>query len=421
MMRTTQPLFRPEVFAKRRAHWLAPIRLTLPVPYRALACAAVVILALLVGALFLGEHTRRIRVEGQLVPEQGLLSIHAAQAGTVARAIVQEGELVAEGQPLLEISTDVDSAAMGGTRAAIANELGSQRSRLETEIDAKERLARLASDELESRVGTAVEQLAQIDQQLAIQSELVESSRKLLERIRPLENRGYISVAQVQQQRVAALNAEADLLTLRRQRSDKQEQLNALRGQQKELPLSTASQVSELRRKLAENQAAAVANEAQRAVVLRAPHSGEVVNLAVFEGQAVAAGQRVLNLVPKDSALLAQLWVPSDAAGNVRPGIRVAIRYRAFPYEKYGIQYGTIAQFSPSVILPDEIMALFGLKKDEPQFRAMVQLDRQEIASMPRSLKSGMLFDADILLEQERLIDWILGPLYRTPSDATHA
>lgn len=421
MMRTTQPLFRPQVFANRNAHRLAPIRLTLPVPYRVLTCAALATLTLLACAILLGEHTRRVRVEGQLIPAQGLLSVNAAQMGTVVHAIVREGEEVIEGQPLLEISTDVDSVAIGRTRAAIADELRAQQSRLEAEIEAKEQLARQSAEELESRVRTAIDQLAHLDQQLAIQAQLVEISRKLLERIRPLENRGYISVAQVQQQQMAALNAQADLLMLRRQRSDKQEQLTLLRGQQKELPLSTASQVSELRRALAENQASAAANEAQRAVVLRAPHGGEVVNLAVVEGQAVAAGQRVLNLVPKNSELLAQLWVPSHAAGNVRRGIRVAIRYRAFPYEKYGIQYGTVAQFSQSVILPDEIMALSGLKKDEPQFRATVQLDRQEVASMPRSLKSGMLFDADILLESEPLIDWILEPLYRTPADATHA
>lgn len=158
----------------------------------------------------------------------------------------------------------------------------------------------------------------------------------------------------------------------------------------------------------------AEANEARRAIVLRAPESGVIANLVVRNQQAVTAGQRLLSILPQGSLLEAELWLPSRAIGFLETGKRVTLRYHAFPYQKFGQQGGRVREISQSAIAAPELTGLLGRTITEPLFRVLVQLDRQTVSAYGRAepLKPGMTVDADILLDKRRLIEWVLEPLY---------
>lgn len=50
----------------------------------------------------------------------------------------------------------------------------------------------------------------------------------------------------------------------------------------------------------------------------------------------------------------------------------------------------------------------------EPMYRIRLKLDRQSVQAYGKSmpLRSGMLVDASVLLEQRRLYEWVLEPLF---------
>lgn len=50
----------------------------------------------------------------------------------------------------------------------------------------------------------------------------------------------------------------------------------------------------------------------------------------------------------------------------------------------------------------------------EPVYRLRAKLTQQQMQAFGKSffLKSGMLFEADIMLEQRTLIEWLLEPIY---------
>ena len=50
----------------------------------------------------------------------------------------------------------------------------------------------------------------------------------------------------------------------------------------------------------------------------------------------------------------------------------------------------------------------------EPLYRVRVRLERQDVTvyGRPLALRPGALLDASILLEQRRLYEWLLDPLY---------
>lgn len=128
----------------------------------------------------------------------------------------------------------------------------------------------------------------------------------------------------------------------------------------------------------------------------------------------VGAGQSLLSILPAGSALQAQLLVPSRAIGFIEPGSRVVMRYQAFAYQKFGQQYGRVADISRSALTPAEVEALVGQQPREPVYRVKVTLDSQRVLAYghPEPVRPGMALDADILMERRRLIEWVFEPLY---------
>ncbi|MEO5811763.1 MAG: HlyD family efflux transporter periplasmic adaptor subunit, partial [Rhodanobacter sp.] len=261
-------------------------------------------------------------------------------------------------------------------------------------------------------------QLAQIAGQLAIQRQQVSSNQQMLDRMQPLAAKGYVSGLQIQQQRAASLNAQAQYKTLMRQQLDTQQQIDATQQQLAQLPLDVAGKVNDTQRQIATINQSMAQNEQQRAVVLRAPRAGVVSSVLLKEGQTVNTGQPLLSILPAGSTLQAQLLVPSRAIGFIEPGNHVVMRYRAFAYQKFGQQYGRVTDISRSALSQPDLAALFGAQPSQPQFeplyRVQVALDSQSVLAYGKqeSVKPGMALDADILMDRRRLIEWVFEPLY---------
>jgi membrane fusion protein len=407
-------LFRPEALAAKRGEWLGTIQLAAPLSGWVLCAIALALAVGLLAFLTFGHYTRRERVSGQLLPAQGLLSVGSPNAGTVARVLVHEGDGVKHGDALIEISGELDSAALGGTRALISTQLRAQRTRLQADLDDQRRLADQQASGLRARLAMLRDQIAQIDAQLALQRKQTDSAQQLLDKIAPLRDKGYVSAIQIQQEEANVLNGRSQLKALQRQRLDAQQQIADATQQLAQIPLNLAGKHNDTHRALAEIDQQLAQNEAQRAVVLRAPADAIVSTLPVDTGQAVAAGQTLLTLVPSGSQLQAQLLVPSSGVGFVRAGDRVVLRYRAYPYQKFGLHYGRVAQVSRSALTPNEIAAITGQAANEPLYRVAVKLDDTSVLAYGKRepLKAGMALDADILQERRRLIEWVFEPLY---------
>jgi len=166
---------------------------------------------------------------------------------------------------------------------------------------------------------------------------------------------------------------------------------------------------------MAQNEQTLAQNEADRATVLRAPENGVVSSVLIKPGQVVAAGQSLLAVMPQGSPLQAQLLVPSSAIGFVHVGTDVVLHYQAFPYEKFGVQHGSVVSISRSALTPSEVTTLLGQQPPpEALYRVQVQLAVEHIEAYGKlePLKPGMALDADMLLDKRRMIEWIFEPLY---------
>lgn len=414
-MQQAQGLFRKEVIEAQTTSPLGVVRLATPVSHQVWTLAALGAAAAIVAWLFFGHYTRREHVTGSLVPQAGLLTVTARSAGTVTALQVAEGSVVHAGDALLTISDERSSAALGDTSAAISAQLRQQQSRLRADLVDTQHLADAQANDLRMQQHMLHTQIQQTDGQLAIEQRQVAQLTDLLHRFEVLGTKGYASALDIEQQRTQELDAESQVKTLTRQRSESEEQLKSLADQLAQLPLSTATKLNDLHRQIDQDEQSLAQNEADRAIVLRAPENGVVSSVLIKPGQAATPGQSLLAVMPRGSQLQAQLLVPSSAIGFVHVGTPVVLHYQAFPYEKFGVQRGRVVSMSRSALTPSEITTLLGQQPPPvPLYRVQVRLAAQTVDAYgkPASLKPGMSLDADLLLDRRRMIEWIFEPLY---------
>jgi membrane fusion protein len=391
------------------------IQLATPLSLRMWALLGVAFGVSLLAWLGWGHYTRRERVSGSLTPQAGLITVSARGLGVLTKVTAHEGDSVHAGDVLVTFSSERSSAALGDTGADISTQLHQQQNRLQTDLANAQQLAEVQAKDLRRQAVALEGELSQIDAQMLVARRQVTELSALLQRFESLGHKGYTSAVEVQQQRTQEADAEQQVQTLARQRGELQQQRESARRQLDELPLTTATKLNELQRQLAQVHQSLAQNEADRVTVLRAPADGVVSAVMVKPGQAVTPGQALVSLVPQGSRLLAQLWVASGAVGFVHPGTPVVLRFPAFPYQKFGVQQGTVITVSRSALTPAEVSAELGqAPTQEALYRVEVALPAQQVDvyGTLQSLKPGMTVEADLLLDRRRMVEWIFEPLY---------
>lgn len=412
----SQGLFRQEVIDAQRGEWLGSIIVAAPMSRWLLTSLALALASTILLFLLFGHYTRRETVSGELVPSAGVLNVAAPSIGTVTQLRVHDGQQVKAGDVLLELSSEQASVALGDTHSLVAQQLDVQRASLQADLASEKKLSTQRANARHAKAVLLKAQLRQIEGQLALQRQQVRSNQELLARIKPLGTKGYVSAVQIQQQTSALLDAQAQYRALLRQQLDARQQLDTTHQQLEELPLDDAMKHNDIERQLASLSQSMAQNEMKKALVLRAPGDGVVSAVMTAEGQMVSAGQSLLSILPRDSALDAQFLVPSRVVGFIEPGNQVTLRYQAFPFQKFGQQYGRVKEMSRSALRPQDVASLLGqtTSRSEPLYRILVTLDCQQILAYGKQepLKPGMAVDADIVMDKRRLIEWVFEPLY---------
>ena len=128
-------------------------------------------------------------------------------------------------------------------------------------------------------------------------------------------------------------------------------------------------------------------------------------------GQQADPRRMQLQIVPTDSPLQAELFIPASAIGFVEAGQDVRILYDAFPYQRFGTYRGRIVEVSQTVLMDGDLVA--PVKVNQPVYTATVALDRPNVDVRGRKvpLQPDMSLRADIILERRSIMDWIVGPL----------
>ena len=402
-------IFRREAVEHQRQAWLGSIHLVRPLSLTLLTGAVVVALGLTLATLAWGEYTRKARVGGVLVPEAGIARLVPAQAGVVLERRAGEGQRVQRGDVLFVLSLDRATTA-GDAQVQVQQALAArERSLAETALRQRELLdaQRLA---LQRRLADMQREAAQLAAEADLHRQRLALAQQSLARLQDLQREQFISSAQVQARSEEVLGLQAQLQAANRQRAAHEREMAGVEAELRELPLRLREREAEIARERAQVQRDAVDSEAQRRLLVRAPHDGVLTAVLAEPGQSVSPAQPLASLVPADGTLLAHLYAPSSAIGFVRPDQPVRLRYQAFPFQKFGHHEGRVLQVSRTPLPAGEVGAGAG---DEPMYRITVALDRQTVSAYggEQPLAAGMQLEADVLLDRRRLIEWIFEPV----------
>ena len=407
----TKKLFRQEAIDAQREKFFGEATVARPVTLWAMTALAIGAAAMMIAVAVWGQYTRRERVEGFLALDIGAARVQIPDAGRVAELMVREGLEVTAGAPLARISYDRSTEASSSTGALVSGELSQRRIILAKE---QEQLRELGQQQLQQQRKKVVDlqtELQQLDREMKLQEKRLNSAREQAQKFVDLAKDKFYSDVAVRQKQDDVTDQEIRLQALKRQRLALDRDLSNAQLEEPAITLKSRSQVDQISRQISEVQQTLATEDAKRETVIRAPITGTVTNIAVSPGQSVAADALLATVLPKGSVLHVELLVPTRAIGFVTKGKEVVMRYEAFPFERFGQYRGVISDVSQTVWSAGEKIGPMTVR--EPVYRVAVTLEQQTVSALGQTvpLRSGMLVNADILLEKRSLFEWIFEPV----------
>ena len=375
---------------------------------------------------WLGQVHKVSHAQGRLIPKGEVYKIQPVTQSEIAKIEVKEGQSVKAGQIVATLDNRLAGAdverlmqSSAGDRLQLAQTEGlMDRTRLEAEV----RQA-IAAAQVQAQVAALAQAQAKVTTSQKIlpllQSAAVDYQARL-ERLKPLVAAGALpedrlfEVSQTlhQRQQEIAQNqgdleqalTEGDQLRAGLAEKQAEGKKSALEVQQQLQQLQI--EASQLRAKIAGTEAELRAAQTRlKQTFLYAPVAGTVTALKVHNsGEVTQPGQTVAEIAPASAPLVLSALLPSREAGLVRKGMSVQIKLDAFPYQDYGTISGTVNSISPDAENNEHMGAVYQVE---------IALDRHSITHDHQTIpfKAGQTASAEIIVQQQRIIDVLLEPI----------
>lgn len=404
-------LFRAEALESTSDRLHGEVVLSQPLSTRLFAGALFAILAIAAIWVSWGTYARIETVPGRLVTSASTAKVVAPQQGVVASLAVVEGQRVERGDRLLVINSDREAAQGGDVAGRSLGAIAARQRLNEAQVAMAEGRAAADRARLSGQVSAAEAQAQSLRDQIALQREVVASNQQIFDQISEVVDRGFVSKVEFERRRQTLLSSQQSLASLEQQLTARLSDAEQARVALAAVSIDTAQGISQIEDSLQALSAEQARLEGEQSYVITAPIAGRVTALATGEGKATASGRPLMVIVPDDSQLTAELYAPTRAIGFVEPGKETRLLYDAFPYQKFGSFGGRITSISRIAVDPRESDIPFPF--EEPVYRVKVALEQQSVEAFgePAPLQAGMTLQANIVLERQSFLAWILQPL----------
>lgn len=258
-------------------------------------------------------------------------------------------------------------------------------------------------EQLQSQGDGLTGQIAAEDNQLVLMTEEIAGLQQLFDQgyegnQRLLELKRAAAALEGSRAGHLAAIAEAD-----QQISEKRLEIITLRD---ERDAETATELKDVQARLAESQEALrAAQDVLRRTDIRAPISGVVMNLKFFtQGGVIEPGAPILDIVPQNDALLAEVRVSPLDIDVIARGLPAQVRLTAFKQRTTPVLDGTVIDVSADSIVDEQT--------GEAYYQAFIQIDASELAPMKNiDLYPGMPLEGIIITGQRTMWRYLTGPI----------
>jgi multidrug efflux pump subunit AcrA (membrane-fusion protein) len=362
-----------------------------------------------VAITFLGAFLVRVpeTVTGrfQLVPERGTDPVRALREGVVSDVRARDGDTIEAGAPLFVI------------RSAPVLDRSADLLTLQTEQAATEQRLVIAGSQYETHRRADQAEARRLLDRAAYLERVTDARQRRYQLTRELADSANAGMARGAIGRLEASRLELEASTLGEDLQSARNDLAETRADLARLEQDTLArhlEYLELRRELEENvQTAGIRIDLLRrdpaaltgqGLVVKAPCTGTLLRLRVnAAGAVVREGETLAEIGCRGDRLQAELALPQEGVPLVHPGLGVKLKFDAFPYQRYGVRYGTIRWLGPAGMT----------ERDSGAFRALVELQEDSIRVRGRwqVLLAGMGGAGDIVVGRRSLISYAVEPL----------
>lgn len=407
-------LFRVEAVEAAQSDWLGEIALKPATSSWLFPAASVLVVVLLVALLTFGSYQHRSRVQGELVPAQGLIALHAPMDGLVEALYVEEGDRVHVGQVLGVISSTRGDPAGGNTAQALLEKIQARRESQHAAFTSRLELLEAERQRLIERRRQRKTIAETIERELTLRHRQLDLLEDISGRVATLGSSGLASTVQVREAEGRSLAQRAEIETLRRQLTEGVGEIAQIDQELSDFDARVRAEhaARDLEESVLSQEEIALGADARSAI--RAPVDGVVSTRLISPGQSVEASKPLLVLMPADDELEAHLLIPSRSIGSVKVGDSVRLRYQAFPYQHFGHREGEVRRVSRNALTPATLPSHMRPENTgDTWYRIVVGLSGQFIVvdGVDEPLLPGMAVEADVFGERRRLIRWLFAPL----------
>jgi HlyD family type I secretion membrane fusion protein len=380
-------------------------------------------------------HMKEVaRAPGEIIPTGQLKVVQHLDGGVVAEILTEERKLVKQGQILLRIDgsqaladlkqmearqdslrlrevrlkafTDghePDFSAVGTTQSGL---ISNQREMYITQLATRDSTISI----LDRQINQRTQRIHQLETALSVAKEHVALTSELSKMREDLGARRLINRTVLLETRRAYVTASGEVARLQEEIGvSKQELAEAQNRRTDTINQSQRDALGELgvvRAELAEVDETIERLKARvERLEVRAPNQGYVQDMKVQTvGQVILPGALLMQIVPDNVVLEAEVRISPRDIGFVRVGQPVNVRVTSYDYSRFGVAKGSLKLVSASSVIGTD---------NRPYFRGLVELKNPYVGEVPglNLLKPGMSVEAEILTGDKTLLAYLSKPL----------
>lgn len=376
-----------------------------------------------------------VRTEGQIIPAGKSQIVQHLEGGIVRKILVREGQVVAAGDPLIELS-DIQSRSALGQEQSVLDALWGREARLLAELNGDSSIVfpEELGDSNVVRVETAAWQArrAQLAEEVQVlqalssqkRSELAEVKSKrqnLLEEL-ALAERQFQVIDDLKKNNAASelevLDSQMRIQRLKSQIAEATSAVPRLEAAQSEsesrikeatarFRAEASSALTEVRKELEKlgHEIGSIVDRLDRNVV-RSPVAGLINKLNITTiGAVVRPSEILLEITPSDERFVIETRSNPNDRAHLRSGLPARVRVGAYDYATYGTFEGHVTDVSADTLVDE---------RDNRYYRVNIEVDVSTLMSRARQpgvLMPGMAASADIAVGQRTILSYLLSPL----------
>lgn len=331
---------------------------------------------------------------GKVVPTSKEQVIQSLEGGILTKLEVKEGDIVKKGQTLAQLDPTRFASNVGESTSLLTSSQATA-ARLRAEVNGgplsfpqsvlnEQKLVNEETQLYQSRRANMEDSVAGLKQALS----LVQQELRMTE---PLVAKGAAS--------------EVEVLRLKRQANDMQNQINDVKNQyyvKAREELSKANTDIETQQQVIKGK-----SDSLNRTLFKAPVRGIIKEIDVMTiGGVIPQNGKLMTIVPLDEQLLIEARISPRDIAFIHPGQEALVKITAYDYSIYGGLKGKVTVISPDT-LRDEV------KQDQFYYRVYIRTDSDRLynkAGKAFAITPGMVSSVDIKTGQKTIMEYLLKP-----------